>query len=263
MRWHVPRIQRPYYRNGPDHRAGADVSFADIVKIFQFRGIKLGRWVTPEETQLAANLFFDAFCDLQTMLGLPPSAISLQGRLSLAFGRGGQQGVCAFYQPQGRVLALAKNAGGGALAHEWFHAFDHHIARHLYPEAPAHAFASHYYLTDAQARQHPLNEPLLLLLQLALLSPERVQPSALFQRSVQADQQLQQAYFSKPPEVLARCFEQVLAQHPLRNHFLVSGLSAGAALGVYPTEQESQQLAIPLYHYFHNLGRALTNQDVS
>ena len=114
------RIQRPYWRNGPDHRSGADVSFLDIVKIFDFQRIKVGRWVTAAEQQLAANLFFDALCDLQTVLQVPTPVISLNGSLALSFGTGGSRGTCAFYQPQGRVLALAKNAGGGSLAHEWF-----------------------------------------------------------------------------------------------------------------------------------------------
>ena len=67
----IPRIQRSYFRNGPNHRSGADVSFADIVKIFEFQQIKIGRWVTASEQQIAANLFFDAFCDLQLLLQVP------------------------------------------------------------------------------------------------------------------------------------------------------------------------------------------------
>ena len=88
----IPRIQRPYFRNGPNHRAGADVSFADIVKIFDFQRIKIGRWVTASEQQIAANLFFDAFCDLQLLLQVPAQVISLNGTLALSFGIGGRPG---------------------------------------------------------------------------------------------------------------------------------------------------------------------------
>lgn len=115
-----PRIQRQFYRNGPPHRGGADVSFADLVTIFGFNSIHIGRWVTAAEQQLAANLFFDAFADLQQILQVPAEVMSLRGTLALTFGIGGQPGVCAFYQSQGRILALAKNAGAGSLAHEWF-----------------------------------------------------------------------------------------------------------------------------------------------
>ena len=88
------RILRPYWRNGPDHRSGADVSFLDIVKIFDFQRIKVGRWVTTAEQQLAANLFFDALCDLQTILQVPTQVISLNGSLALSFGTGGSRGTC-------------------------------------------------------------------------------------------------------------------------------------------------------------------------
>ena len=98
----VPRIQQAYFRNGPAHRSGADVSFLDIVKIFGFQSIKIGRWVTASEQQLAANLFFDALSDLMLLLQVPERVISLNQSLSLNFGIGGQQGSCAFYQPQGR-----------------------------------------------------------------------------------------------------------------------------------------------------------------
>jgi len=51
------RIHQQFYRNGPSHRDGADVSFQDIRKLFNFATITVGRWVTAEEQQIAANLF--------------------------------------------------------------------------------------------------------------------------------------------------------------------------------------------------------------
>lgn len=37
-------------RRGPDHRAGAPVTFLDVRRRFQFRSIEIGRWVTePSE----------------------------------------------------------------------------------------------------------------------------------------------------------------------------------------------------------------------
>ncbi len=116
----ISRLQRPFYRNGEEHRSGADVSFADIVKIFGFKTIKIGRWVTAEEQQVAANLFFDALCDLMDILQVPEAVISLNGQLSLGFGVGGNKYCSAQYDARIRQLSLAKNAGGGALAHEWF-----------------------------------------------------------------------------------------------------------------------------------------------
>ncbi len=259
MRLHTPRIQRPYYRNGPQHRAGADVSFGDIVKLFDFRAVKIGRWVNAAETQLAANLFFDAFCDLQSLLQVPPQVISLQGQLSLTFGSGGQRGVCAFYQPQGRLLALAKNAGGGSLAHEWFHAFDHYIASKMFQGASASAFASQLWLHNAPLQRHPLNQQLDQFFQAAFLTPSGKQPSPLFERSSAADGAIGRLYYSLPPELAARAFEKVLMQQALKNHFLVSGLDAAASLNVYPKPDELESLSSPLFRYFYWLGQALSN----
>lgn len=268
----LPRIQRPYYRNGPEHRAGADVSFGDIVKIFDFRRIRIGRWVTPAETQLAANLFFDALSDLQLLLQVPPQVISLNGALALSFGIGGEPGTCAFYQPQGRLLALAKNAGGGSLAHEWFHAFDHHITRRLCVDAKPGDFASRSWLHGAAIQSHPLNQLLAKGYEHCLLAPDGRQPSAYFQRSAAADSRRGTLYYALPEELCARAFENMLQRQSLQNSFLVSGTLWQPRRGpvrqpdteqqlqavVYPDAAESSQLAAYWLQYFQRLGQALT-----
>lgn len=268
----LPRIQRPYFRNGPQHRAGADVSFGDIVKIFDFRRIKIGRWVNAMETQLAANLFFDALSDLQLLLQVPPQVISLNGSLALSFGTGGEPGSCAFYQPQGRLLALAKNAGGGSLAHEWFHAFDHYIASRLCFDVKPTDFASRSWLHGAQVQPHPLNKLLAEGIAHCLLAPGGQQPSAYFQRSAAADSSRGTLYYALPEELCARAFENMLQRQTLQNSFLVSGtvwpshkgpldvLSAEQQrrAAVYPDASESRQLAEHWLQYFQRLGQALT-----
>ncbi len=256
------RIQRPYWRNGPDHRSGADVSFLDIVKIFDFQRIKVGRWVTAAEQQLAANLFFDALCDLQTVLQVPTQVISLNGSLALSFGTGGSRGTCAFYQPQGRVLALAKNAGGGSLAHEWFHAFDHYIASKMFKAAqPAH-FASRLWLQNQVAAKklmyaHPLND--WLSAAFAEIFLDDGVPSSFFIRSRDFDAKSQRRYFALPEEMAARSFEQVLQRLPLQNRFLVDGTLAGPAFdaGLYPETARAERLASYWLSYFQQLGVAL------
>lgn len=268
----LPRIQRPYFRNGPQHRAGADVSFGDIVKIFDFRRIKIGRWVNAMETQLAANLFFDALSDLQLLLQVPPQVISLNGSLALSFGTGGEPGSCAFYQPHGRLLALAKNAGGGSLAHEWFHAFDHYISSRLCIDARPADFASRSWLHGAAIQPHPLNQLLAAGYAHCLLAPGGQQPSAYFQRSAAADSSRGTLYYALPEELCARAFENMLQRQSLQNSFLVSGTvwpSRKGALevfsaeqqrcaAVYPDAAESSQLAGHWLQYFQRLGQALT-----
>ena len=254
------RLQRPFFRNGPAHRSGADVSFADIVKIFGFQSIRIGRWVTAVELQLAANLYFDALCDLQGLLQVPPQVISLNQTLSLTFGIGGRPGSCAHYQPSGRILALAKNAGGGSLAHEWFHAFDHYIAdKMLQQPVGRHGFASKHWLSQTAVLAHPLNQLLSDAFALLFLSADGTKPGAFFRHCQRYDQQQQQLYYAMPEEMAARAFEQMLERQPLKNSFLVSGCLTGPAVkaGLYPDAELSGLLAHCWLGYFQLLGQGL------
>lgn len=257
---HTSRPPRQYYRNGPPHRSGADVSFADLVTIFGFNSIHIGRWVTAAEQQQAANLFFDAFADLQQLLQVPAEVISLRGTLALTFGIGGQPGVCAFYQPQGRILALAKNAGGGSLAHEWFHAFDHYIANHLFIQTPpTQQFATRLWLADFPVKAHPLNKLLTAGFAAIFLDPTGTTSSQYFNRCQLYDQTLQQLYWAQPEELAARAFENMLQRQDLKNTFLVQGTlnSNAAKKGLYPELALSQQLTHYWLGYFKLLGSTL------
>tara|TARA_B100001059_G_scaffold93153_1_gene92442 strand:- start:189920 stop:190714 length:795 start_codon:yes stop_codon:yes gene_type:complete len=256
----ITALSRQYYRNGPPHRAGADVSFGDLVKIFGFNSIHIGRWVQSAEQQQAANLFFDALCDLQQLLQVPEQVISLNGSLALTYGIGGQRGVCAHYQPQGRILALAKNAGGGSLAHEWFHAFDHYIASKLFSTlAPANRFASRCWLDGMVVRPHPLNDLLRQAFQTLYLSDNGQDESAFFKQCRSLDASRRQLYLAMPEEMAARAFENMLQRQSLKNSFLVSGTlqSQAAKLGVYPDEPLSVALRQLWLPYFQALGQSL------
>jgi hypothetical protein len=269
-----------YWRNGPLHRAGADVSFADIVHIFGFRSIKIGRWVRADEQQQAANWFFDSLCDLQHLLQLPATALTFDGRLSLSFGTGGQLGTCAHYQPQGRILALAKHAGGGSLAHEWFHAFDHHISDALFDVSQPFAcvdmrlptsdvtvklasttpfhMASALWLEGARVKPHRLNQALDAAYAMVFLQPDgSMQP--FVRCSLRYDQQQGRRYYGRPEELAARAFERMLQSQGLKNTFLVSGTlqSAAAKAGLYPDATHSAMLASLWFGYFQQLGVAL------
>lgn len=251
---------RQYYRNGPPHRAGADVSFADLVKIFGFNSIHIGRWVNSDEQQRAANLFFDALCDLQQLLQVPEQVISLNGSLALTYGIGGQPGVCAHYQASGRILALAKNAGGGSLAHEWFHAFDHYIATKMFQhKAAAGLFASRRWLQNHEPVVHPLNQLLERSFACLFVSADGQSESDYFRHCRTLDLSFNQHYLALPEEMAARAFEHMLQQQSLKNTFLVSGTQQSqlAKLGAYPTPALSAALSSLWLNYFHKLGRAL------
>ena len=255
----VPRLHQPYYRNGANHRSGADVSFSDIVKLFGFRTAAIGKWVNQTEQQLAANLMFDALCDLMDILQVPEKVISLSGQLSIAFGRGGRKHSSAHYDAGSRTLALAKNAGGGALAHEWMHAFDHYIASKLFSQAASHEFASQLWLKDRQIRPHPLNSKLDDCYRSIFLNKSQNDANEYVARSMLADQHLQQLYYAQPQELVARAFEAMVQDHKIKNAFLVQGTkqSTEAKLGIYPQGQLRQTISQKLLDYFRHLGQAI------
>jgi hypothetical protein len=254
-------LNRQYYRRGPDYRHGDSVDFADIKQTFGFAGLAIGAWVNKQEKQRAAELIFDALADLAFLLNLPPLAIGLRGSLSLAFGTGGQANVQAHYAPGSQTLALAKNAGAGALAHEWWHAFDHYMAAKLFSSPPQpREFASTRWLADDKQYTHPLNQRLDQLFAAVFLSQQGKDLHPYVARSVALDKQLGQRYYSLPTEMMARAFEAwIQSREDIKNNYLVSGTKQTdlAKQGGYPDAQHLVEIGDCTLQYFELLGRAL------
>ncbi|AUI88303.1 hypothetical protein BS333_18375 [Vibrio azureus] len=251
-------------RSGPDYRHGDQVSFIDIKETFGIGSIRIGKWVNNEEKDLAANLIFDALADLAFILALPPKAIGLRGNLNLAFGTGGRKGVQAHYAPNQRELALAKNAGAGALAHEFWHAFDHYIAEKAFdigdrsgPQREI-IFASDCWLSNAPLLPHALNQRLHKIFDATLLTADAQNHHDYVSRSVAADKALASRYFSLPTEMMARAFESVIEScSDIKNSYLVSGTNQASNLSVYPDLQHRERIHSAIKAYFHPLGNAL------
>ncbi|GAA0784266.1 CLCA_X family protein [Marinobacterium sediminicola] len=251
--------KKAFYRQGPDHRRGQAVDFVDIRRRFDFRSIELGRWVTAAERERAALLFYDALCDLMQILRGPEPLISLRGTLGLQYGTGGRPGVSAHYDPTQRTFALAKNAGPGSIAHEWFHALDHYLADKVFSDVPAGMFASSAWLKDATPVVHPLNDRFLRCLQAVLLAPDGKEASDLFRCSAAMDRRLGVVYYSRPEELCARAFEAFVQDSAIKNHFLVKGTlqSEEAKAGLYPRGLQRDSVNSTFADYFSALGSAL------
>ncbi|WP_417616243.1 CLCA_X family protein [Oceanisphaera sp.] len=251
-----------YYRNGPNHAAGEYIDFVQVRRRFDFCSIEIGRWVTRAERERAAGLFYDALCDLMLILQGPEPLISLRGSLSLQYGIGGRPGVSAHYNPASRSFSLAKNAGPGSIAHEWFHAFDHYIAGKSIAGASRCTFASRAWLDNAPSIDHPLNNLLFDCFKAILLDASGQQPSALFNASSAADRQLHTLYYSQPEELCARAFEAFVQDAAIKNGFLVKGTKATkeAELGLYPQGAQREQINAAFSRYFRTLGAALRRQ---
>lgn len=256
-----------YFRSGPDHTFGEIIDFVQVRRQFDFRSIEIGRWVTRAEREGAAQLFYDALCDLMLILKGPESLISLRGSLSLQYGIGGRLGVAAHYNPATRTFALAKNAGPGSIAHEWFHAFDHYVAQkaiagNTISRSHACRFASAAWLNNAPTVAHPLNDLLFDCFKAILLDESGTEPSPLFMASAAIDSQLNTLYYSQPEELCARAFEAFVQDAIIKNNFLVKGTQASkeAKLGLYPQGTQRHNINAAFGRYFKTLGRALIQQ---
>ncbi|MEQ6884984.1 CLCA_X family protein [Salicola sp. Rm-C-2C1-2] len=238
-------------------------SFAAIRRQYDFRSIGIGNWVTAQEQQRAADRFASALQDLKAILGGPEALISLRGSLSLEYGIGGQRGVSAHYTPAKRSLSLAKNAGAGSLAHEWFHALDHYLASHAFNHAPSDCFASAAWLSEYTPVRHPLNQRLFQCLRRILVSDDGNEPSPLFSASASMDRKLGIHYYSRPEEMGARAFEAFVQDAPVNSPFLVKGTrqSDEARAGLYPQQPQRQLINEAFSAYFSRLGRALFRES--
>ncbi|WP_320823314.1 CLCA_X family protein [Reinekea sp.] len=258
-------VERRFYRNGRDHRGGWLVSFADVRQTFGFNGVRIGRWVSAEEKALSAPLFYDALADLMTILAAPVTLISLRSSLSLEYGTGGQWGVAAHYSPVTRAFALAKNAGPGSIAHEWFHAFDHYIAGKSFIDPAPLAFASSEWVKQRPSIEHPLNRLLFDCFQQIFYQPDSRAPSPMVVAAQRADRSSRERYYSLPVEMCARAFEAYVQDAPTKNTYLVKGTqqSAEAEQGLYPMGQQRERISRAFGQYFTTLGALLYKAPAS
>lgn len=244
-------------RRGPDYRFDDQVDFSDIKDTFGFNTIKVGSWVSKAERLIMANIIYDALADLTLILNIPNKVIGLRNTLNLAYGTGGQLGIQAHYDANSRTLALAKNAGKGALAHEWWHAFDHYICKILFVNTQPLNFASSLWLRREIDNRHTLNVFLDKLFKALFISPCGKTQSALINRSMELDKKNGIFYFAKPEEVAARSFEFFVASSTeIFNAYLVDEVLNGeTAINVgFPNNVEAMALH-PLYtNYFNGLG---------
>ena len=229
-------------RSGIDPRGGRDVSPEEFMETFAFRGVQFGNYVEQARRQQDLNDSWDALTDLARVLDVEPSALSLQGRLGLAFGARGKGGIgaaAAHYEPLQVVINLTKTRGAGSLAHEWFHALDNVIAR---LDGSATAYATE--------KAPPVSEPARAMRGIMAA----IRATGIPERSGRLDQIRSTAYWSTGREMAARAFEawvvHRLATDGIRNDYLAKIASEAvyeaeaALMGLpggrypYPTEAE-------------------------
>ena len=122
-----PKFNENRERKGRDWRGGKNVSAEDFREAFDFRGVEFGNWMQQKDRRQALNECYDSLMDLAMVCGVSPKALSLGGKLAMAFGARGVGKFNAHYEPGKVVINLTKTKGAGSLAHEWFHAIDNYF----------------------------------------------------------------------------------------------------------------------------------------
>ncbi len=120
----VPKQLEHISRTGEDYRNNKNITGEDMMKTFNFKGGEFGNWLNENDRQQSLNYGYDALLDLSKALSISPTDISLDNRLSIAFGSRGSGNALAHYEPDREVINLTKMKGAGSLAHEWGHALD-------------------------------------------------------------------------------------------------------------------------------------------
>lgn len=127
----VPKQLEHVIRDGVDYRKHRNITGSNYIEEFNFKGGEFGVWMTEKDRQQSLNFGYDALMDLARALEINPKDISLDGRLSIAFGSRGHGNALAHYESLKEVINLTKMRGAGSLAHEWGHALDDFIGKKL------------------------------------------------------------------------------------------------------------------------------------
>tara|TARA_R110000822_G_scaffold58228_6_gene145768 strand:- start:2494 stop:10650 length:8157 start_codon:yes stop_codon:yes gene_type:complete len=248
----TPSMRKPVNaeRIGPE-RYAENVTPDTFGETFGFRGVEFGNWVEQAKRQKNLNQAYDGLMDLAEALDLPPKALSLNGKLGLAFGargKGGKNPAAAHYEPNSVVINLTKKAGAGSLAHEWWHALDNYFGKQrpnteFITESPYTLSTDEIRPEMANAFKHVRNA---------------IVQSGLPERSKQLDTRRSKAYWATTIEMTARSFETYiidkLNQQGITNDYLANVVSdeawtAAESLGFesdntypYPNKEEQEKI---------------------
>ncbi|MCP4587640.1 LPD5 domain-containing protein, partial [Pseudoalteromonas sp.] len=248
----TPSMRKPVNaeRIGPE-RYAENVTPDTFGETFGFRGVEFGNWVEQAKRQKNLNQAYDGLMDLAEALDLPPKALSLNGKLGLAFGargKGGKNPAAAHYEPNSVVINLTKKAGAGSLAHEWWHALDNYFGKQrpnteFITESPYTLSTDEIRPEMADAFKHVRNA---------------IVQSGLPERSKQLDTRRSKAYWATTIEMTARSFETYiidkLKQQGITNDYLANVVldeawTAAESLGLesnstypYPNKAEQEKI---------------------
>ncbi|WP_237120396.1 LPD38 domain-containing protein [Salmonella enterica] len=219
---------------------------------FGFRGVQFGNYVEGPRRQSDLNRAYDSLMDMADVLKVPPKALSLNGRLGLAFGargKGGKNAAAAHYEPDQVAINLTKGNGAGSLAHEWFHALDNYFGQHDVTRDGEVASGDRFMTARDtrgslyQPEAYPVREE---VYDAFMGVVKAVNNSGMRRRSLLLDDVRSKPYWSTYVEMSARAFERYVQDKAkaagIENDFLVNIRKAddhgSPDTYAYPTEAE-------------------------
>lgn len=217
------RLAENASRIGPDYREDIDVTPEKFMATFGFRGVEFGNYVEQARRTKDLNKSYDALLDMASIINVPTQALSLGGKLGLAFGARGTGGVdaaSATFERVKNVINLTKNNGPGSLAHEWWHGFD----RYLYSLSKG-GDTIGMYAEGMNYRRDDLNRLEVKEAFNGVLQAIN-QKTKIGKRSEVADRARSKPYYSTDVELGARAFEAYLIykakQQGYKNNYLAN-----------------------------------------
>ncbi|EOG2931754.1 LPD38 domain-containing protein [Salmonella enterica] len=235
-------------RTGPVRHEGniTPEAFSDA---FGFRGVQFGNYVEGPRRQSDLNRAYDSLMDMADVLKVPAKALSLNGRLGLAFGargKGGKNAAAAHYEPGQVAINLTKSNGAGSLAHEWFHALDNYFGQHDIARG-GNVVSGDNFMTSWNGKDAPGEHPVRQEVRDAFKGVLRaVSKSGMVDRARRLDDVRSKPYWSTDIEMAARAFERYVQDKAkaagVENDFLVNIRKAddhgSPDTYAYPTQAE-------------------------
>lgn len=219
---------------------------------FGFRGVQFGNYVEGPRRQSDLNRAYDSLIDMSDVLKVPAKALSLNGRLGLAFGargKGGKNAAAAHYEPGQVAINLTKGNGAGSLAHEWFHALDNYFGQHDVAK-DGNVVSGDKFMTARDTRgslyqpeAYPVREE---AYDAFMGVVKAINNSGMRRRSLLLDDVRSKPYWSTDIEMAARAFERYVQDKAkaagVENDFLVNIRKAddhgSPDTYAYPTNEE-------------------------
>ncbi len=124
----MTRVMHPHYAQ--EEAKQQEVDMVAILKEYKLKGFEFGNWVNQNDRYDFIHAFTRSAQILSEIIG--SKNIGLDLLVGVAFGaRGRGGGAVAHYEPMHNMINLTKEKSYGSLAHEWGHAIDYNLGRHI------------------------------------------------------------------------------------------------------------------------------------